>query len=152
MRWRRGWALGRAMTDPKDITSMFRKAIAALDARDHANAPRWQGWFLCPCCKYPTLTVREAYEVCPLCRWEDDGQDDADADTLSPDAPNGRTLTKARANFAAHLDQFDADNRPKTLAGPNPTRLHLLAYVTRVQAGEKLGIDPFHTLLAAADE
>ena len=62
------------MTDPKDITSMFRKTIAALDARDHANAPRWQGWFLCPCCKYPTLTVREAYEVCPLCRWKMTGR------------------------------------------------------------------------------
>ena len=140
------------MTDPKDITSMFRKSIAAIDARDHANAPRWQGWFLCPCCKYPTLTVREAYEVCPLCRWEDDGQDDADADAHLEGSPNGRCLTRARANFVAHLDQFDADNRPKTLADPNPTRQHLLAYVTRVQAGEKLGIDPFHTLLAAADD
>ena len=140
------------MTDPKDITSMFRKSIAALDARDHANAPRWQGWFLCPCCKYPTLTVREAYEVCPLCRWEDDGQDDPDADEFQEGSPNGRSLTQARANFTAHLDQFDAENRPKTLADPNPTRQHLLAYVSRVQAGEKLGIDPFHTLLAAADE
>lgn len=140
------------MTDPKDITAMFRKQISALDARDHANAPRWQGWFLCPCCKYPTLTAREAYEVCPLCRWEDDGQGDADADDLAEDSPNGRSLTHARANFTAHLDQFDADTRPKTLQDPNPTRQHLLAYVARVQAGEKLGIDPFHTLLAAADE
>ena len=136
------------MTDPKDITALFRKTIAALDARDHANAPRWQGWFLCPCCNYPTLTAREAYETCPLCLWEDDGQDDADADDLLPDSPNKRSLTAARKNFADHYDMLDPGKGPKA----GTARTHLLAYVARVQAGEKLGIEPFHTLLAAADE
>ena len=30
----------------------------------------------CPGCGYPTLTERFGYEICPVCDWEDDGQDD----------------------------------------------------------------------------
>jgi hypothetical protein len=29
----------------------------------------------CPCCGYPTLRSRDAYDICELCNWEDDGQD-----------------------------------------------------------------------------
>ncbi|MEO8182584.1 MAG: GNAT family N-acetyltransferase [Deltaproteobacteria bacterium] len=32
----------------------------------------------CPCCQYLTLDERGAYEVCAVCFWEDDGQDEAD--------------------------------------------------------------------------
>src|SRR5579863_7304160 len=31
-------------------------------------------FIVCPCCGYPTLTDRDAYEICCLCNWEDDGQ------------------------------------------------------------------------------
>jgi hypothetical protein len=41
------------------------------------------------------------YELCPVCFWEDDGQDDHDAD-LVRGGPNGPlSLTQARANYAA---------------------------------------------------
>lgn len=54
----------------------------------------------CPCCGYPTLHGRETYEICPLCWWEDDGQDDSDADEVLG-GPNGKySLTAARRNFA----------------------------------------------------
>ncbi len=26
----------------------------------------------CPCCGYETLPERNAYEICPVCYWEDD--------------------------------------------------------------------------------
>lgn len=140
------------MTEKDSIAAMFRRQIAALDARDHSRAARLGGWFLCPCCRYPTLTSRETYEVCPLCLWEDDGHDDIDADALPPDSPNGRSLTAARRNFADHFDQFDAGAGPKPVAAPTKARRNLLAYVARVQAGERLGLEPFHTLLAACDD
>jgi len=140
------------MTKDDSIAAMFRREIAALDARDHANAARMQGWYLCPCCRFPTLTAREAYEVCPLCLWEDDGHDDIDAQALPPDSPNGRSLTAARRNFADHFDQFDAGTGPTSVTAPSRARANLLAYVARVRAGEKLGIEPFHTLLAACDD
>ena len=53
----------------------------------------------CPCCGCKTLSERGAYEICAVCFWEDDGQDDYDADVVRG-GPNGAlTLTKARANY-----------------------------------------------------
>ncbi|WP_210332701.1 CPCC family cysteine-rich protein [Methylosinus sp. H3A] len=53
----------------------------------------------CPCCGYRTLDERGAYEICPVCFWEDDGQDDHDADEVRG-GPNGSlSLTRARQNF-----------------------------------------------------
>ncbi|WP_079032275.1 CPCC family cysteine-rich protein [Streptomyces specialis] len=55
----------------------------------------------CPCCGFVTLSERGGYEICPVCFWEDDGQDDQDADRVRG-GPNGRlSLTQARRNFHA---------------------------------------------------
>jgi Cysteine-rich CPCC len=55
----------------------------------------------CPCCGFLTLTERNTFEICPVCFWEDDGQDDVDADEIRG-GPNGSlTLTEARRNFRA---------------------------------------------------
>lgn len=53
----------------------------------------------CPCCGLKTLLERAAFEICPVCFWEDDGQDDADADEVRG-GPNGSlSLSVARANY-----------------------------------------------------
>jgi len=53
----------------------------------------------CPCCGCRTLGERGGFEICPVCFWEDDGQDDHDADVVRG-GPNGAlSLTQARANF-----------------------------------------------------
>jgi hypothetical protein len=59
------------------------------------------GPYACPCCRYITLTERGGFEICPVCFWEDDGQDDPDADVVLG-GPNGQlSLTQARQNFAS---------------------------------------------------
>ena len=59
-------------------------------------------WHTCPVCGYPTLGVRGDYEICNICWWEDDGQDDADAE-VARGGPNGSlSLKEARENFAAY--------------------------------------------------
>jgi hypothetical protein len=61
----------------------------------------------CPCCGCRTLGERGGYEVCAVCFWEDDGQDDADADAVWG-GPNGSlSLTQARKNFR----EFEACDR-----------------------------------------
>jgi hypothetical protein len=41
---------------------------------------------------------RGGFEICPVCFWEDDGQDDPDADVVLG-GPNGQlSLTQARNN------------------------------------------------------
>ncbi|WP_316225424.1 CPCC family cysteine-rich protein [Bradyrhizobium sp. SZCCHNS3052] len=58
--------------------------------------------YRCPCCRFLTLGERGGFEICPVCYWEDDGQDDHDAD-LVRGGPNGAlSLTEARANFKTH--------------------------------------------------
>ncbi len=53
----------------------------------------------CPCCGYPTLPEHGAFELCVLCDWENDFQDDADADEVLG-GPNGdESLTDARRRF-----------------------------------------------------
>lgn len=55
----------------------------------------------CPCCRFLTLSERGGFELCPVCDWEDDGQDDQDAHVVRG-GPNGvLSLEEARRNFAA---------------------------------------------------
>lgn len=60
----------------------------------------------CPCCDYPTLPERGQYYICPLCNWEDDGQD-FDYENESWCGPNGDyTLREARENFINNLTMY----------------------------------------------
>lgn len=62
--------------------------------------------YLCPCCGHRTLSERGGDKICPVCFWQDDGQDDQDADTVRG-GPNKRlSLTQARSNYKA----FGASN------------------------------------------
>jgi hypothetical protein len=55
--------------------------------------------FRCPCCKCKTLRGRGHFELCPVCWWEDDGQDEADAERVRG-GPNGTlSLRQAQCNF-----------------------------------------------------
>lgn len=55
--------------------------------------------FKCPCCGYPTLDDQGLYDICLICNWEDDGQNDSNADRVLG-GPNGKySLTQARSNF-----------------------------------------------------
>ncbi len=49
----------------------------------------------CPCCGYRTLVTRNNFDVCRLCRWEDNGTNKPE--TYS--GPNHMTLADARSKF-----------------------------------------------------
>jgi hypothetical protein len=57
------------------------------------STPREQ----CPCCDYVSLPERNNYLICPICFWEDDGQDIDNLDRES--GPNRMTLRQGRENF-----------------------------------------------------
>lgn len=62
----------------------------------------------CPCCYHLTISERGGFEICPVCSWEDDGQDDKDAAVVRG-GPNGlKSLAEGRANFRA----FGASDKP----------------------------------------
>jgi hypothetical protein len=55
--------------------------------------------YRCPCCRYKTLHGRGQYEICKVCFWEDDGQDDHDASDVRGGPNYELSLTRARENF-----------------------------------------------------
>lgn len=67
----------------------------------------------CPGCGFPTLAARNEFEICGLCNWEDDGQDDHATSMLAVLAtkgvaisgPNGSlTLIANRVNIGRMLE------------------------------------------------
>ncbi|WP_083965581.1 CPCC family cysteine-rich protein [Dokdonella koreensis] len=54
--------------------------------------------FPCPCCGERRLTAVGAYEVCPVCDWEDDPAQSQDPDLAG--GANAPSLNQARAQWA----------------------------------------------------
>ena len=52
----------------------------------------------CPCFDFVSLAERGSYLVCPICFWEDDGQDITEIDVPSG-SNRGLTLREGRDNF-----------------------------------------------------
>ena len=76
----------------KRIKNIFQKKPVWYAPED--PTPREQ----CPCCDYISLPERGTYLICPICFWEDDGQDIDELDERS--GPNhGITLREGRQNF-----------------------------------------------------
>ncbi|WP_447932448.1 CPCC family cysteine-rich protein [Sphingopyxis fribergensis] len=55
--------------------------------------------FPCPCCRCLTISEEAEWEICPVCFWEDDGQDESEADEARCGPNQGISLTQARRNF-----------------------------------------------------
>jgi hypothetical protein len=57
----------------------------------------------CPCCGYLTLGSRGAYEIRPVCYWEDDNATEVFGQDAPhrPQGPNHVQLWQARQNFQA---------------------------------------------------
>ena len=53
----------------------------------------------CPCCGNRTLKERAVFEICPVCFWEDDGQDDDNAGEVLGGPNRELSLTAARQNY-----------------------------------------------------
>ena len=64
------------------------------------RGPRPSGeLYRCPCCHSKTLPERGGYDICPVCFWEDDGQDDERADEVWGGPNRDVSLTQARTNY-----------------------------------------------------
>ncbi|MFT3882738.1 MAG: CPCC family cysteine-rich protein [Gemmatales bacterium] len=53
----------------------------------------------CPCCGCNTISKRMMYEICPVCCWEDDGQDEHNAEDVRGGANGLLSLLEARQNY-----------------------------------------------------
>ncbi|HEY8918075.1 MAG TPA: CPCC family cysteine-rich protein [Chitinophaga sp.] len=51
--------------------------------------------YKCPCCAFKTLKTKGEYEICRVCKWEDDGNCEPD----SYSSANRQTLSEASKIF-----------------------------------------------------
>jgi len=68
------------------------------------------GMIACPCCGHATLSQRAFYQICPVCFWEDDGQDNQDADE-ERGGPNRVSLRRGRMNYLQFGASVEADRQ-----------------------------------------
>lgn len=54
----------------------------------------------------PTLLERRGWEICPICFWEDDGQDTDDANVVRGGPNHDYSLIEARKNFEKHHTMY----------------------------------------------
>ena len=67
----------------------------------------------CPCCLMPTLEARAQFEICPICSWEDDGQDDDDSEIIRNGVNGKYSLEEARENFKKYDSVYRPDDSKK---------------------------------------
>jgi hypothetical protein len=56
--------------------------------------------FRCQCCGCRTLETAESMALCPVCWWEDDGQEDEDAGEVRLTVNGQLSLNEARQHYA----------------------------------------------------
>lgn len=87
----------------KQLLNKFTEKRKLFDAYIESNKLEL---FTCPGCGYPTLSERGGYEICAVCNWEDDGQDNEHADEIWG-GPNQRlTLIENRINIGKALEEI----------------------------------------------
>lgn len=107
------------LPNPDDDEQQTRSSDQYLDtsSTNSMHQPPGDQPYACPCCGYLTLSSRGQFEMCYVCCWEDDGQDDHNADVVRG-GPNGNlSLTQARQNFVA---EFGANRRRAPHVKPRP--------------------------------
>ncbi|MGV9885301.1 CPCC family cysteine-rich protein [Streptomyces sp. NPDC003006] len=77
-----------------------------------------EGPYRCPCCGFITLGERAAFEICDVCYWEDDGQDEHDADEVRG-GPN-HDLSLRQAGAGACVPQPQVPKSPKARWSSQP--------------------------------
>jgi hypothetical protein len=74
-----------------------------------------------PCCGFRTLSARGADEICQVCFWQDNGQDDPRADEVRGGSNKNLSLRQARLNFrafgAADRERLPRVRRPRPEEG-----------------------------------
>jgi hypothetical protein len=84
---------------------------------------------VCPCCKFSTLNENGGFEICLICWWEDDGQNDNNANVVRGGPNSHYSLARAQKNFAEHGNMYDAGKGIQVVEHPSPARMELIAYM-----------------------
>ncbi|KOF02354.1 hypothetical protein OB69_13125 [Roseivirga seohaensis subsp. aquiponti] len=87
----------------------FNRNLPKLEGADRRNDIKNLG-NTCPSCGYPTLDERNAWDICSICFWEDDGQDDQDADKVYGGPNSDYSLTAHRLEWKENLEELKKES------------------------------------------
>ncbi|WP_171207404.1 MULTISPECIES: CPCC family cysteine-rich protein [unclassified Ruegeria] len=108
---------------------------------------------ICACCRLPTLSERGNYEICMVCWWEDNGQDDHNADEVQGGPNQLYSLSEVRENYAHHGHMYANGEGIPELENPTEARRELLAYIgTKTDPCQKIDLEKFEFLLDRASK
>jgi len=84
----------------------------------------------CPCCGYDTIDRRGDYDICGICWWEDDGQDNETANTVNGGPNSLVSLTRARLNFLSDgiYNPLRSDLRSQQLSTTSQTQIRYFIF------------------------
>lgn len=100
----------------KDILEFFQNRRAVFDNYISQNGLK-RTVMTCPSCGFPTLHFPAIHEICDVCNWQNDGQDDPDADR-EYGGPNAISLTDSRIEFGIALDRNAFDMNASIIQKP----------------------------------
>ena len=115
---------GGEWSEVRHRTDVGARRVAMLRFEQRMKHP-------CPCCGYATLSELAAYEICRVCRWEDDGQDGDHADEVWGGPNRLLSLTEARRNFL----EFGASDRRRLQHARKPLKDEPQVRIFALQAG-----------------
>ncbi len=95
------WGEIRAFSRPgrwfTHLGGSLARRVQHATTRKYLEALMADRWLPCPCCGHHTLPERGAYEVCPVCYWEDDPHQQRHPD--SADGANGTSLIDSQQTY-----------------------------------------------------
>ena len=66
----------------------------------HSHVAPAEARYRCLCCGFRTLEAPDTLALCPVCWWEDDGQEDADATDVRHTVNGSLSLSDAREHYS----------------------------------------------------
>jgi len=100
-------AMKKSFWERRRFFEVYSTGLNAQAGGDQSN----EVTYACTCCGYPTLRALGEFDICFLCCWEDDGQDDADADLVRRGPNRSFSLVEARENVAFFCAERRRDRR-----------------------------------------
>ena len=66
----------------------------------HSHVETAEARYRCLCCGFKTIETPDTLALCPVCWWEDDGQEDADAGDVRHTVNGSLSLNDAREHYS----------------------------------------------------
>ena len=72
----------------------------------------------CPSCGFATLGERNRHEICKICNWQDDGQDNYNASDITGGPNYSLSLTDSRLLIGKELQAFAEESQGNIVSDP----------------------------------